>query len=111
MPVHISYNIGAGASGNPSEKKAGGFAGIGWGYFYQQAVAKQNENPQYKESLSVSGPEVKSGLRFVLRKINLFTINKKTVHPTLAICFAHLFDLKIKENDTGSLSALFGFAF
>ena len=111
VPLYLTYNIGAGASGNSSEKKAGYLAGIGWGYFYQQAFAKQIEQPQYKESISITGPEAELGLRFALRKIDLFKVNKKIVHPSVTIRISHLFNLKDSNHDIGSVSALAGFAF
>jgi hypothetical protein len=111
IPVLFTYNYGAGASGNPSEKKWGLAAGTGWAYFYQKGSSFRGEEPNYNESVSFSGPIAQIGVRRVLIKTNLFRINNKDVHPAVALKFSRQFDVKGQHRDIGMLSLLLGIAF
>lgn len=111
VPVLLTFNIGAGASSLHSEKKIGALLGAGWGYFYQEAKSKNNELPQYKESVSVFGPEVQAGVRIPLRTVSLFRIKDKEINPAVSIRVLHHFDLKDQRHNVGSISVSVGFAF
>jgi hypothetical protein len=111
IPVLFVYSYGAGASAIASTKKMGFTGGVGWGYFYQQAKSKSGELPAYSASASVNGPEMMLGVRFPVYSIDLFKINSRTVHPSVAIKFTDLFSLNSRQQDIGSLSILIGLVF
>lgn len=111
LPVLVMYNYGAGASVKPSEKKFGFLAGIGWGYFHQEAKSKIDELPVYNESVSINGIQGALGLRYAFRNIYLFKIKQQIIHPSLTAKFIDLFDPKTSSHNIGGLSLLLGIAF
>jgi hypothetical protein len=110
VPVLMTYSIGAAASSLHNEKRIGATIGAGWGYFYQQSKAEKHELP-YKESISVSGPEVQFGVRIPLRTVTMFKVKDKEVSPSLTFRISNLFDIKDQQHNVGSISVLVGFAF
>lgn len=111
VPVAITYNYGAGASGNPSQKKIGFLVGAGWGYYYQKATSKAGESPPFNSSVSISGPQGLLGIRLPMRRIELFKIKNRPVHPSLTIKFIDLVDLRSSHRNIGGLSLLMGMSF
>jgi hypothetical protein len=111
LPVMLTYNVGAGASAMSSDKKIGGLAGLGFGFFYQQARAGNDEVLKYDESLSAFGPQVQIGARIPLRSIILFHSQGKPVSPNIALKTSYLIDTKSSDNNIGLISLLIGLQF
>ena len=111
LPVFISYNFGVGASDKSTSRKVGAMAGVGMGYFYQQAKSGNGEISPYKESLSVFGPAAQFGVRFALSKTTLFKATENEAHPYIAIKFNYQADLKNRQHDIGALSVAMGLSF
>ena len=111
-PAILTYNVGAGSSGKPSNKTMGYFAGVGWGYFYQQSKSGYNDFTPYNEKLSVFGPAAQFGIRFRLRQVNLWKWNTdRDVHPSITIKFIYQADLKNQNHNVGGISVMAGLVF
>jgi hypothetical protein len=111
LPVMGMLNYGAGSVSEPNKNALGVTAGLGWGYFYQRTQSEINETPQYKESLSSSGPVMQAGLRIPHRGVTLFKYNDKPIYPVSVIKFSYLVNLSESQKNIGVLSLLIGLGF
>jgi hypothetical protein len=111
LPVMVMFNYGAGSVSGPNKNAVGFTTGAGWGYFYQLTQAEYNETPQYKETLSSSGPIIQAGIRIPHRKRTLFRYKETRVYPVTTIKFGYLANVSQPQNSIGSLSVLIGLGF
>jgi hypothetical protein len=111
-PVILTYNIGAGSSGKPSDRTMGYFAGVGWGYFHQQSKSDVDDFTPYNEKLSSFGPAAQFGIRFRLKQVNLWRWNTdRDVHPSVTIKFIYQFDMKDQLHNIAGISIMAGLVF
>ena len=108
LPALLMFNYGAGAVSDPNKSSLGFTAGAGWGYFYQSTRSETNEFPQYKESLSSSGPIIQAGIRIPNRKLTLFRYKDSRAYAVSLIKFSYLVNLSERQKNIGSLSLLIG---
>ena len=111
VPALVMLNFGAGASDEPNKSFLGLSAGAGWAYFHQRSKAGVNELPQYKESLSSSGPLIQAGIRIPHRKLTFFEYRNSKAYAVSAIKFNYLVNLSDNQKNIGSLSLLIGLGF
>lgn len=111
VPALVLFNYGAGANDKPNKSFLGFTAGAGWAYFHQRTQSEVNESPQYKESLSSSGPLIQAGIRIPHRKLTLFRYKESRAYAVSAIKFNYLVNLPDHQKNIGSLSLLMGLGF
>jgi hypothetical protein len=111
LPALLMFNYGAGAVSDPNKSSLGFTAGAGWGYFYQSTRSELNEFPQYKESLSSSGPIIQAGIRIPNRRLTLFRYKDSRAYAVTLIKFSYMVNLSEHQKNIGSLSLLIGLGF
>ena len=112
LPALLTYNIGTAASGLPSDSKLGFFIGGGMGYFYQQSKSDLDEYPAFNQHISIFGPAGHFGIRFPLRKIDLWEYDAgRFVHPTITLRFIYQANPKDWEKNIGGFSIMAGMVF
>lgn len=111
MPALVVFNVGAGANDIPNKSFLGFTAGAGWAYFHQRTQSTVSESPQYKESLSSSGPLIQAGIRIPHRKLTLFRYKDSRAYGVSAIKFNYHVNLADNQKNIGSVSLLMGLGF